>query len=112
VPVQALLALFVGITFFLSLGFSLFLFLGYRLAPVQQNRLLLMVGIAIATSAVAEFFGIYGAFQPLEYLLGGIVPIGFVIRQLAIIAASIILFWYSYTMYDFIVKSSPSREET
>jgi hypothetical protein len=108
---QALLALLVGVTFFLSIGFSIFLFRGYRKAPIQQNQFILTLGIAIAVSAVMEFLDIYGAFQPLEPFVGNAVPLGFLLRQLALIAASVILFWYSYTTYYFIVKSSPPKEE-
>lgn len=109
-PLQSLVGLYAGTTVFLSLGFSLFLFLGYRLAPIQQHRLLLIVGLAFAVSATVEFLDVYGALQPLVSLIGAALPLGIVIRQSAMIVASVVLFWYSYTTYYFILKSSPEKE--
>ncbi len=104
-----MLLLLTGINFFVSLGFSTFLYLGYRLAPVQQHRLLLIVGVAFAVIAADEFLDVYGLFQPLK-ASEGTLSAASLIRQGVLLVVSIVLFWYSYSTYYFIIKSSPPKE--
>jgi len=73
---------------------------------------MLLMGLAFAVSAVAEFLDVYGILGPIESSVGTAFPLGVVIRQSAMIVASVVLFWYSYTTYYFIVKSSPQKEQS